>query len=70
MQIIRAKVNPDYVPPFTTIPGAVKSSFKENGFRGPFQGLLPTLMRNTPANALYLGNFEVMKRSAGAGVVG
>ena len=25
------------------------------------QGLSATLMRNTPANAVYLGNFEMMK---------
>ena len=29
----------------------------------PFQGLTATLVRNTPANAMYLGNFEMMKQA-------
>ena len=28
-----------------------------------FQGLTATLARNTPANAMYLGNFEMMKQT-------
>jgi hypothetical protein len=27
------------------------------------QGLSATILRNTPANAVYLGNFEMMKRA-------
>jgi hypothetical protein len=29
------------------------------------QGLGPSLLRNTPANAVYLGTFEVLKGQAG-----
>jgi hypothetical protein len=42
----------------------VKATLRNSGYRGPFQGLAPTLLRNTPANAIYLGNFEVLKRQA------
>lgn len=31
---------------------------------GPFQGIGPTILRNAPANSVYLGSFEVMKRAA------
>ncbi|KAI8469677.1 MAG: mitochondrial carrier domain-containing protein [Monoraphidium minutum] len=64
VQIIRSKVNPDYVPPYTTVGACVKATLRENGFRGPFQGLAATILRNTPANAIYLGTFEVLKRAA------
>ena len=39
----------------------VRATIKTNGFKGPFQGLGATLVRNAPANAVYLGSFEVMK---------
>lgn len=32
----------------------------------PPQGLGATILRNTPANAVYLGTFEVLKRAASA----
>ncbi|KIY97254.1 hypothetical protein MNEG_10708 [Monoraphidium neglectum] len=64
VQIIRSRTNPDYKPPFTSVSAAVKSAIRENGFRGPFQGLGATILRNTPANAVYLGTFEVLKRAA------
>ena len=47
---------------FTTVTGAVRSAFAHNGLRGPFQGLGPTILRNTPANSIYLGSFEVLKK--------
>lgn len=40
------------------------ASLRQNGWRGPFQGLGATLVRNTPANSIYLGSFEVFKRRA------
>lgn len=46
------------------MPDCVKQSFASNGFRAPFQGLGPTLLRNIPANSVYLGSFEVMKIEA------
>ena len=39
----------------------MKATLRNNGIRGPFQGLGPTLVRNAPANSVYLGSFEVMK---------
>lgn len=42
----------------------VKSTLRHSGVRGPFQGLSATLLRNAPANSVYLGSFEVMKQRA------
>lgn len=42
----------------------MKATLRENGFKGPFQGLTATILRNTPANGIYLGSFEVLKRAA------
>lgn len=64
VQIIRAKADPTYKPPFTSMPDCIKQSFAANGFRAPFQGFGPTLLRNIPANSIYLGSFEVMKIEA------
>ena len=46
---------------YTTVFNCVKATLKTNGYRGPFQGLGPTLVRNIPANSIYLGSFEVFK---------
>lgn len=46
---------------YTTVFDCVKATLRTNGIRGPFQGLGPTLVRNAPANSIYLGSFEVMK---------
>jgi solute carrier family 25 carnitine/acylcarnitine transporter 20/29 len=62
VQILRSKADPTYKPPYTTVTECVKSTLKTSGVRGPFQGLGPTILRNTPANAVYLGSFEVMKK--------
>ena len=60
--VIKQRQNPEYKPPYTpTVFGAVSASIKHNGIRGPFQGLGATILRNTPANAVYLGNFELFK---------
>lgn len=64
VQIVRAKADPSYKPPFTGMVQCVNQSFKYNGFRAPFQGLGATILRNTPANALYLGSYEYMKGMA------
>lgn len=64
VQIIRAKADATYKPPFTSMPDCIRQSFAANGFRAPFQGLGPTLLRNIPANSIYLGSFEVMKIEA------
>ena len=47
---------------FTTVSGAVRAAFTNNGIRGPFQALGPTILRNAPANSIYLGSFEVLKK--------
>jgi solute carrier family 25 carnitine/acylcarnitine transporter 20/29 len=64
VQIVRAKTDAAYKPPYTTVGACVKATLRENGLRGPFQGLGATILRNTPANSVYLGSFEVMKRAA------
>mmetsp|Transcript_18476 Transcript_18476/g.51844 ORF Transcript_18476/g.51844 Transcript_18476/m.51844 type:complete len:306 (+) Transcript_18476:132-1049(+) len=61
VQILRSKTNPEYKPPYTTVSECVKAATRANGMKGPFQGLGATLLRNTPANAIYLGNFEMLK---------
>jgi len=66
VQVIRAKVNPDYKPPFTTVLGAVKSAFAANGVTAPYQGYSATLLRNIPANCVYLGSFEFAKNHEAA----
>ena len=62
VQILRLRADPTYKPPYTSVVECVKSTLKTSGVRGPFQGLGPTILRNTPANAVYLGSFEVMKK--------
>lgn len=49
---------------YTTVPQTVRATIEHNGFRGPFQGLATTIVRNTPANSIYLGSFEVLKKRA------
>jgi len=61
VQIIKSKQSPDYKPPYTSVSQCVKATLRESGVRGPFQGLSATILRNTPANAVYLGNFEMLK---------
>lgn len=61
VQVIRQQQNPNYKAPYTTVLNCVRATIKESGFKGPFQGLSATIVRNTPANAVYLGNFEMMK---------
>lgn len=62
VQIVRSKMDPAYVSPYKNMADCVKQTIAANGFRGPFQGLGPTLLRNTPANGVYLGSFELMKQ--------
>lgn len=64
VQIVRSKTDPNYKPPYTSVGACVRATLRESGVRGPFQGLGATLLRNTPANSVYLGSFEVMKRGA------
>jgi solute carrier family 25 (mitochondrial carnitine/acylcarnitine transporter), member 20/29 len=46
------------------MPDCVRQTFRINGLRAPYQGLGATIVRNTPANSVYLGSFEVMKQEA------
>mmetsp|Transcript_18660 Transcript_18660/g.56392 ORF Transcript_18660/g.56392 Transcript_18660/m.56392 type:complete len:308 (+) Transcript_18660:164-1087(+) len=62
VQIIRSKSIPNYKPAYTKVFDCVRQTFKYSGIKGPFQGLGATFIRNTPANSVYLGSFEVMKR--------
>lgn len=66
VQIIRAKADPNYKPPFSSVLDCVKATIRHNGFRGPFQALGPTILRNTPANGLFLGTFQLLKERAAA----
>lgn len=54
------------VAAYTSVGECVKQTFKHSGIRGPFQGLFTTIVRNTPANSIYLGSFEVLKNQAAA----
>lgn len=64
VQMVRAKSDPAYKPPYTSVSECVKATLRTSGVRGPFQGLSATLLRNAPANAVYLGSFEVLKGRA------
>jgi solute carrier family 25 carnitine/acylcarnitine transporter 20/29 len=50
--------------PYTSVGQCVRATIATSGWRGPFQGLGPTLLRNAPANAIYLGSFEIIKHRA------
>lgn len=50
--------------PYTSVVDCVRATLRISGARGPFQGLSATLLRNAPANAVYLGSFEVLKNRA------
>lgn len=43
--------------PFTSVLDCVRATLRTSGARGPFQGLSATLLRNAPANAVYLGRW-------------
>jgi solute carrier family 25 carnitine/acylcarnitine transporter 20/29 len=58
-QLIKAKQNPNYKPPYATVAECVKASFRYSGIRGPYQALGATMTRNLPAGAIYFGVFEV-----------
>lgn len=62
VQTIRMRSDPNYKPPFTNLLQCVRASLAHNGVKGPFQGLGITVLRNVPANAVYLGSFDALKR--------
>ena len=47
VQIIRARSDPAYKAPYTTVAECVRQTVRLNGFKGPFQGLGATLLRNS-----------------------
>ena len=49
---------------YTSVSECVRQTIRLNGFKGPFQGLFTTMVRNVPANSIYLGTFEVLKSQA------
>ena len=61
VQVVRSRSDPAYKAPYSSVVDCVRATLRESGARGPFQGLGVTLVRNTPANAVYLGSFEVIK---------
>jgi len=61
VQVVRSRSDPTYKAPYSSVVDCVRATLRESGARGPFQGLGVTLVRNTPANAVYLGSFEVIK---------
>lgn len=64
VQVIRSQSDPNYRAAFTSVGACVKQTYRLNGMRAPFQGLFTTMVRNVPANAVYLGTFEVLKNRA------
>ena len=64
VQVVRSRSDPTYKAPYSSVVDCVRATLRESGARGPFQGLGVTLVRNTPANAVYLGSFEVIKNEA------
>ncbi|QDZ24926.1 mitochondrial carrier protein [Chloropicon primus] len=60
VQAIKAAENPGTLKQPSMVE-TVRSSIRHNGIRGPFQGVGATMLRNIPANAVYLGSFEYFK---------
>jgi len=55
-------------PKYTSVFDVAIKLFKNNGFRGIYQGLGATIIRDVPANGLYFGIYELARRSmAGTG---
>jgi solute carrier family 25 carnitine/acylcarnitine transporter 20/29 len=61
VQIIRAKSIPGYVSPYKNIVDCVRQIFQANGLRGPYQGVVPHLIRNSTAGALHLGLNDIIR---------
>ncbi|PNH07796.1 Mitochondrial substrate carrier family protein G [Tetrabaena socialis] len=49
-------------PIYSGVVDCARKTVQWEGLGGLYKGLGPTLLRNTPANAVYLGNFEVFKQ--------
>ena len=58
IQIIKAKMNPNYVPEYNGMYDCFKKVINANGIKGTYQGFVPHLMRNIPGGAVHLGIFE------------
>ena len=61
-QIFAAKLNPGQKPDFSTVRECVKYLVERNGVRALWQGLVPTVIRNIPANAVFFPVNELVKR--------
>lgn len=61
VQIIKSKVNPSYVPEYSSVWDCTKKTLKMNGITGAYQGVVPHLMRNCPGGALHLGTYEYVR---------
>lgn len=58
IQIIKSKTIEGFVPEYTNMKDCFNKVIKLNGPLGAFQGIVPHIMRNTPAGAAHLGMFE------------
>ncbi|KNC81926.1 hypothetical protein SARC_05777 [Sphaeroforma arctica JP610] len=63
IQIIRSKTIEGYKPAYTGLLDVAKKTWATNGVKAPFQGLTMTIIRNVPANAVYLGFYELFKNT-------
>lgn len=61
IQIIKSKVNPSFVPEYTSTKDCFQKIIKMNGWKGAYQGFLAHIMRNLPCGASHLGMFEVTR---------
>lgn len=53
-------------PPFTSLVSCIQYTVKTNGLRSLFQGLGATMVRNIPANALFIPTNEFVKTKCAA----
>lgn len=60
VQIIKEKSIPGYKSPYINMYDCARQIIRTNGLRGPYQGVIPHLLRNIPGGALHLGTFELI----------
>jgi hypothetical protein len=60
VQVFESRLNPKLVPHFTTMIGCFKHTVSTTGYKGLYQGLTGTAVRNVPANAVFFPGEDVM----------